>query len=233
MACVGTVTAPSQAPKRSTAYPGGTGGARSSGSGARGSGKRNGKPRRGGTHSLADVLNQTRGSNPHVPNGTPPIPPRDWDLAVGSRIAMRAVPEALERGVLWVRTNSAAWAQELNLLAVPILAKLHACGHVIRELRFRVSPIRDKARAPEIFDHRTRPAPLPLPDELAADIAHVEDAELRDLIATTAAQNLGWQAHEERESKRRVAAERFRAGPHAPGNAQHQTGNSAPASRKR
>ncbi len=40
---------------------------------------------------------------------------------MGSRIAARARPAKLERGVLVIRTASAAWAQELALLADDIV----------------------------------------------------------------------------------------------------------------
>ncbi|HSN98087.1 MAG TPA: DciA family protein, partial [Candidatus Nanopelagicales bacterium] len=55
---------------------------------------------------------------------TAPIAFRDWEAAVGSRIAARARPAKLERGVLHVRAASATWAQELALLGDAIAAQL-------------------------------------------------------------------------------------------------------------
>ncbi len=68
----------------------------------------------------------------------PPVAPRDWELAVGTKIAYRARPTRLVRGVLYVRTASATWTQELSLLADKIIASLRARGLDVRSLRFQV-----------------------------------------------------------------------------------------------
>ena len=46
---------------------------------------------------------------------TSPIAFRDWEAAVGTRIAARARPIRLYRGVLHVLAASSTWAQELAL----------------------------------------------------------------------------------------------------------------------
>src|SRR5678810_371252 len=69
---------------------------------------------------------------------TSPISFRDWEAAVGTRIAARARPIRLERGVLLVRTATATWAQELTLLADAIVEQLVKRGVPVRSLRFRV-----------------------------------------------------------------------------------------------
>src|SRR6188508_207474 len=69
---------------------------------------------------------------------TSPMPFREWEAAVGSRIAARARPLKLERGVLHVRAASSTWAQELSMLGDVITAQLRARGLPVQSLRFRV-----------------------------------------------------------------------------------------------
>ena len=49
-----------------------------------------------------------------------------WPEIVGSHIAAHCTPEEFNGGVLTVRTDSAAWATELRMLAPQLLAKLNA-----------------------------------------------------------------------------------------------------------
>src|SRR4051812_34791068 len=54
----------------------------------------------------------------------PPIPMREWKLAVGPRIADRAHPITLERGILLVKVTTSVWANELQMLAPELVARL-------------------------------------------------------------------------------------------------------------
>jgi hypothetical protein len=147
-----------------------------------------------GFEPLGAVLR--RGTIIAVPkNAVPgaPVSARDWEGAVGSRIAARARPVKLERGVLYVRTASSTWAQELSLLSDPILEQLRARGVEVEALRFRVGPVDAPERPPTRDEVRTSPPSAPLPPPLAADIARVPDDELREAIARAASKNLGWQ----------------------------------------
>lgn len=62
-----------------------------------------------------------------------------WEDAVGPAIADAARPTAEREGVLTVACAAAVWAQELNLMAAVVLARLNAAmdGEQIRELRCR------------------------------------------------------------------------------------------------
>jgi hypothetical protein len=137
---------------------------------------------------------------------TTPIPPRDWEAAVGTRIAARARPVRLDRGLLTVRAATATWAQELSLLSEPILAELRSRGLPVTELRFRVGPVEAPERPPQRDEVRTAPPEVPLPEEVLAEIARVPDPELRDIIAHAAAKNLGWQEMLRKPSKSRRKA---------------------------
>ena len=125
---------------------------------------------------------------------TSPVPARDWEAAVGSRIAARAHPVRLDRGVLTVRAATATWAQELSLLSDAILFQLRGRGVVVESLRFRVGPVDAPERPPSRSEVRTTPPEVPLPPAVGAVVAQVADPELRDIIAHAAARNLGWQA---------------------------------------
>jgi hypothetical protein len=139
------------------------------------------------------VLLREAGLRPPPTVETAPIAPRDWEAAVGTRIAARAQPLRLDRGVLIVRTASSTWAQELSLLSEPILTQLRARGVPVTGLRFRVGHVAAPERPPLRDAIRTTPPEAPLPPEVVALLAHIADPELRDAIAHAAARNLGWQ----------------------------------------
>lgn len=149
-----------------------------------------------GIEPLGLVLDRTNEILP--PNGVreshAPVSERDWEAAVGTRIASRALPVKLDRGVLHVRVASATWAQELSMLGEPILQQLRARGLRVDMLRFRVGkveiPDRNKTREDSV---RTSPPPVKLPPLLNKDVDGVQDVELRAAIRRAAEKNLGWQ----------------------------------------
>ena len=98
-----------------------------------------------------------------------------WERAVGEEIAARAEPFGFSRGVLTVKVGSAAWQQELTLLAPKLIAKLnHEVGkNIVKQIRCVAGSI-ERRRA------RERPAWLDAPTErIDADAA----AELSQPIA--------------------------------------------------
>lgn len=149
-----------------------------------------------GIEPLGAVLDRANEILP--PRGAPdaraPVSARDWEAAVGTRIAARAMPAKLDRGVLHVRVASSTWAQELSLLGEPILAQLRARGVHVDALRFRVGHIEVPERSKTREDHvRTSPPAVALPPKLAEEVAAVPDEELRAAIRHAAEKNLGWQ----------------------------------------
>lgn len=150
------------------------------------------------------VLQRETGIKPPPAVETAPIAYRDWEAAVGSRIAARARPVRIDRGVLVVRTATSTWAQELALLSEPILAQLRARGVQVESLRFRVGHVDAPERPPLRDEVRTSPPDAPLPAEVQAQLAHIADPELRDAIAHAAAKNLGWQLTLKAKNKPRV-----------------------------
>ncbi|MRG94375.1 DciA family protein [Polyangium spumosum] len=153
---------------------------------------------------LVAVLARERGIAPPSDTSRSPVSARDWEAAVGSRIAARARPVKLERGVLHVRAASSTWAQELSMLCEPILAQLKARGVAVESLRFRVGPVDPPERAKTRGELRTTPPAVKLPEALATEIEHVADEALREAIRRAAAKNLGWQRM--RTSRKRTEA---------------------------
>ena len=65
----------------------------------------------------------------------------DWAEAVGAQIAAVTEPLSVTAdGVLWVRVTTAAWMNELSLLAPTLLGRLNAApGRApVKQLRFRL-----------------------------------------------------------------------------------------------
>jgi hypothetical protein len=134
-----------------------------------------------------------------------PIAFRDWEAAVGTRIAARARPIKLERGVLLVRAASSTWAQELALLSEAIITQLRGRNLDVDSLRFRVGQVDAPERPPSREEVRISPAAVALPPTVATQIAQVEDPELRAILARAAAKNLGWQEDNEAPKRKRRA----------------------------
>jgi predicted nucleic acid-binding Zn ribbon protein len=124
-----------------------------------------------------------------------PMSERTWRDAVGSRIADRARPIELERGVLVIRAATNVWASELSLLSEDLLARLRDRGVAVTSLRFRVGAVDPLAHPPDRRQTRAVPAPAPLPAPLEQAIQAVPDEELRQTIADAARANLAWQTH--------------------------------------
>jgi len=129
-----------------------------------------------------------------------PIPLQTWTRAVGLRIADRAKPWTLERGVLTVRVPSSVWASELSMLAASVISRLRDAGVEVAELRFRVAPLEPPQRPPERRISRAVPPPLPLPQDLETSLALVEDPELREALRYSASHSLAWQDYHERST---------------------------------
>lgn len=123
-----------------------------------------------------------------------PVSDADWEHAVGSRIAARAKPTSLSRGVLLVTTATAAWSNELSLLCEPILANLRRGGLDVRELRFRVGPIDTPQKNSTRRPAKLVPRPVTLDGPLARSLERVEDDDLRSAIEAAARQSLAYSA---------------------------------------
>jgi hypothetical protein len=124
-----------------------------------------------------------------VPLG--PVSPRDWEIAVGSRIATRTKPVRLVRGTLIVMATSAAWAQELSLLSEGILTALRRVVPDVKALRFQVG----KVDPPPEPRGKLVPVPRPikLSNTLEAALNRVDDDELRGAIRDAASKNLAFE----------------------------------------
>ncbi|MDI6742537.1 MAG: DUF721 domain-containing protein [Smithella sp.] len=71
-----------------------------------------------------------------------------WPTAVGEQIAAKTKPESFRNGILFVKTVSSVWVQQLHFVKQDILDKLNQLSgkHATKEIRFMVgySPIKEK-----------------------------------------------------------------------------------------
>jgi hypothetical protein len=132
-----------------------------------------------------------------------PISRRIWVDCVGGRIADRAEPIFLDRGVLTVRAATSTWANELSLLRETLLARLRAAGVDVTEIRFRVGAIATPIAPPERRVTRSVPAPAALAPELERELATVGDDDLRATLRSAARANLAWQDNVDQRSAAR------------------------------
>ena len=63
----------------------------------------------------------------------------EWPKLVGAQIAQVTTPDRVTRdGVLFVRVASAAWMQELQLMAPTVLARLREKSKAIKQIAWRI-----------------------------------------------------------------------------------------------
>ena len=163
-----------------------------------GFGKRRRRPRLTAPETLENVLERA-GENRFAKRQLP-VPLAHWRAAVGPRIADRARPIALERGVLVVKVVTSVWANELSMLAPQIIKKLAestpngSAGIEVKSLRFRVGPLEVLEGIREVWTTRRIPPPAPLAPDMMRSLANIEDTELRSMIERVARANLAWQS---------------------------------------
>jgi hypothetical protein len=113
----------------------------------------------------------------------PPVDEALWVLVVGKTVAARTRPGALSPdGTLTVRTASASWSQELNLLEPAIRARLAERGVRVARLRFQVGAVAPITTPVEVARHAVALPKRPLTPELEHALDAVDDAELREAM---------------------------------------------------
>lgn len=130
------------------------------------------------------------------------VDPLVWREAVGLRIAERTRPGRVEGRTLEVQVESSVWAQELSLLSRTLCERLRERGIAVSQLRFRVRPMTTERATPARRPPPPASARAPLPAELEARLARVEDLELREAIAEAASE---WLNLDQRTPRSRAA----------------------------
>ncbi|MBL4634180.1 MAG: DUF721 domain-containing protein [Kofleriaceae bacterium] len=118
-----------------------------------------------------------------------------WDKVVGTRVAAHTTPDALDKGMLWVRVDNSSWMHQLSFLTAEIITKANElCGEeIVKSLRFhlgRGTSMKTDAlsAAARIRRPLAKERPLPMPavgfrlDSIIDEASGIEDAELRDAI---------------------------------------------------
>ncbi len=108
-----------------------------------------------------------------------------WEDVVGKAVAAKTEVIRVDRGVLYVKTQGAAWAQELALHEGEIRQRLNdkLGGNVVREIRFST---RGRVQSSE-QDEQERAAPHPAREELeAVALTDEEKAAVAEAAKATA-----------------------------------------------
>lgn len=150
-----------------------------------------------GPQTVATLIASVSDLRPPKAQASAPVPAAIWEMCVGSRIARRARPVKLERGVLFVRTATATWANELSMLSDTIVGALRERGIAVSSLRFFVGEVEPLARPSWREERREAPGRAALPRSLKMEIAKVQDLGLRGAIAAAAAASLGFETSRE------------------------------------
>ena len=100
-----------------------------------------GPPKKGQPMSIADVMAQVLAQKGMTERLAQVGVIAEWAEVVGAQIASVTEPVSITAdGVLWVRVTTAAWMNELSLLAPTLLQRLNAVpGRApVKQLRFRL-----------------------------------------------------------------------------------------------
>ena len=143
---------------------------------------------------LGDLIARVKAIQPPRNVDMPPLLALEWEAVVGTRVAERARPVRIERGVLQIRAATSAWAQELALLSPHILENLRARGFVVTSLRFIVGAVEPLLRPTPRTEARVEPPAAELPAAVRLAAERITDPGLRAAVEYAAAKNLGWQA---------------------------------------
>jgi hypothetical protein len=117
-----------------------------------------------------------------------------WPDLVGEQIARNAWPARLARdGTLHVATSSSAWAFELAQLAPEVLGRMRAAVGTAAPASLRFAPGRLPTPLLPSAGGAQKDVREPTPEQVsqAAELAaRIEDENLREVVAKTAAQSL-------------------------------------------
>jgi hypothetical protein len=118
----------------------------------------------------------------------------EWTELVGPKIAQRTRPDGIHDRTLWIEVATSAWMHELNLLRAQLVQGLFerlGQPRLFDDVKFRLAgrhrrePI--ALRAPRRPPKPARPLPPPATgatrEAIVREVAEVDDAELRELIA--------------------------------------------------
>lgn len=119
----------------------------------------------------------------------------EWTDMVGPKISARTRPDGIVDRLLWIEVATSAWLQELNLLRPQLLrGLLERVGEptLFDDLRFRLAGRTHRNAVVLRGGRRVQPRP-PRPlgppasgaarERIVREVAAVDDAELRELIA--------------------------------------------------
>ncbi|MCS6914878.1 MAG: DUF721 domain-containing protein [Myxococcales bacterium] len=110
---------------------------------------------------------------------------RAYALACGPHLLQSTRAERFRDGVLYIRAESSAWANELALVRDQLLRQIHAVpgGQEVRSLRFCVGPVRELPTWLETKPEPPPATPVPCDPSVGAALSRVRDPQLREALA--------------------------------------------------
>ncbi len=118
-----------------------------------------------------------------------------WHKIVGPRVGKHTTPDALDKGLLWVRVDSSSWMHQISFLKSEIIAKANdLCGkELVKDIRFHLGRRKAVSNDPlsaaskiKRPDAKERPMPIPAQgarlDLIKKEASGIVDDELREAI---------------------------------------------------
>ena len=157
-------------------------------------GRRAGAARRGETRSAAAAISEVLALRGLHDTLRAERVVTEWSELVGPGIAARTRPDGIRDRTLWIEVASSAWLHELNLMKPRlVLGLVERLGspRLFDDVRFHLA---GRGRAPAVIPpppRRPPPPPRPLPppatgaarERIVAEVARIDDPELRELVA--------------------------------------------------
>jgi len=119
-----------------------------------------------------------------------------WDSVVGLEIAGNASPKRIKNGILYVKTKSPSWAQELSTLGGAIKKNINKASgsDVIKEIRFFYNNSRDEENLNREHDRAPNIGPIKVEKEEQEEINKIleslRDDDLRNGIRAVIVRNI-------------------------------------------
>jgi predicted nucleic acid-binding Zn ribbon protein len=107
-----------------------------------------------------------------------------WPQAVGDQIASKTQPDCFKNGILFVRTVSSVWVQQLHFMKDEIMDKLNALSErpLIKDIRFHVGYRLAEEKAQQTLSAQTKYLKKRDKEMIAQCTDNLVDRELAEIL---------------------------------------------------
>lgn len=128
-----------------------------------------------------------------------------YSRSVSARVLENARPVRFQEGVLMVNTSTSTWANALSLESTQILAdtRRRARGVKVAKIVFRTGPLPQLPPAAPIPPKLVPIGLEQLPDQVARELASINDDALRDAVTRAAVTALSLKTEPKKDRKKR------------------------------